>query len=110
MDLKKLGIDENMFEELQALFKMFDLDCDGVLSLAEFQRVLSLLGHSGMIHLLKGRVRPIYLFANIFDRYAYIGKQDTYRNQLLEYWLYQYFPNIHQNTRISSKNFKANLF
>jgi Ca2+-binding EF-hand superfamily protein len=48
VDLKKLGIDENMFEELQALFKMFDLDSDGVLSLAEFEKVLSLLGHSGI--------------------------------------------------------------
>ena len=48
VDLDKLGIDETMFEELQALFKMFDLDSDGVLSLAEFGKVLSLLGQSGV--------------------------------------------------------------
>ena len=47
VDLGKLGIDENMFEELQALFKMFDTDSDGVLAFAEFRKVLSLLGHSG---------------------------------------------------------------
>ena len=47
VDLDKLGIDETMFEELQALFKMFDLDSDGVLSLAEFGKVLTLLGQSG---------------------------------------------------------------
>ena len=48
VDLKKLGIDETMFEELQELFKMFDMDRDGVLALGEFEKVLSLLGQSGM--------------------------------------------------------------
>ena len=48
VDLGELGIDEVMFEELQELFKMFDMDRDGVLALAEFQKVLSLLGHSGI--------------------------------------------------------------
>ena len=47
VDLKKLGIDETMFEELQELFKMFDMDRDGVLALGEFEKVLSLLGQSG---------------------------------------------------------------
>ena len=46
VDLKKLGIDETMFEELQELFKMFDMDRDGVLALGEFEKVLSLLGQS----------------------------------------------------------------
>ena len=47
MDLKQLNIDENNFEELQELFKMFDNDKDGILSLKEFEKILSVLGRSG---------------------------------------------------------------
>ena len=47
MNLKELGIDEANFDELQELFKMFDNDKDGVLSLKEFEKILSVLGRSG---------------------------------------------------------------
>ena len=49
MNLKELGIDEANFDELQELFKMFDNDKDGVLSLKEFEKILSVLGRSGGI-------------------------------------------------------------
>ena len=35
-----------MFNELKALFELFDLDRDGVLVLAEFEKVLRALGRS----------------------------------------------------------------
>ena len=47
VNLKELGIDEANFDELQELFKMFDNDKDGVLSLKEFEKILSVLGRSG---------------------------------------------------------------
>ena len=64
VDLEELGIDENNFEvgnqgksrwvivvqELQALFRMFDNDKDGVLSIKEFEKVLAVLGRSGEPH------------------------------------------------------------
>ena len=40
VNLKDLGIDETNFDELQELFKMFDNDKDGVLSLKEFEKIL----------------------------------------------------------------------
>ena len=63
VDLEELGIDESSFEvdrlfrwlpsvqELQALFRMFDNDKDGVLSIKEFEKVLAVLGRSGEPHL-----------------------------------------------------------
>ena len=62
VDLEELGIDESSFEvdrlfrwlpsvqELQALFRMFDNDKDGVLSIKEFEKVLAVLGRSGEPH------------------------------------------------------------
>ena len=61
VDLEELGIDESNFEvgnqrqviivqELQALFRMFDNDKDGVLSIKEFEKVLAVLGRSGEPH------------------------------------------------------------
>ena len=47
VNLQELEIDENNFEELQELFRMFDNDKDGVLSLKEFEKILSVLGRSG---------------------------------------------------------------
>ena len=47
VNLKELGIDESTFDELQELFRMFDNDKDGVLSLKEFEKILSVLGRSG---------------------------------------------------------------
>jgi Ca2+-binding EF-hand superfamily protein len=47
VDLDKLGIDEKQFEEMQELFKMFDNDRDGVLSLKEFERLMGVLGRAG---------------------------------------------------------------
>ena len=47
VNLQDLGIDENNFEELQELFRMFDNDKDGILSLKEFEKILSVLGRSG---------------------------------------------------------------
>ena len=47
VDLDKLGIDEKQFEEMQELFKMFDGDRDGVLSLKEFERLMGVLGRAG---------------------------------------------------------------
>jgi len=46
VNLKDLGIDETNFDELQELFKMFDNDKDGILSLKEFEKILSVLGRS----------------------------------------------------------------
>ena len=46
VNLEELGIDSNMFDELKALFELFDLDRDGVLILAEFEKVLRALGRS----------------------------------------------------------------
>merc|ERR1712227_628391 len=46
VNLKDLGIDETKFDELQELFKMFDNDKDGILSLKEFEKILSVLGRS----------------------------------------------------------------
>jgi Ca2+-binding EF-hand superfamily protein len=46
VNLDELGIDTNMFDELKALYEMFDLDRDGVLNLAEFEKVLRALGRS----------------------------------------------------------------
>ena len=46
VELPELGIDDNTFKELQALFEMFDIDRDGVLSLAEFTKVLRVLGRA----------------------------------------------------------------
>ena len=48
VDLKELGIDETSFDELQELFKMFDNDKDGILSIKEFEKILSVLGRSGI--------------------------------------------------------------
>ena len=48
VNLKDLGIDETNFDELQELFKMFDNDKDGILSLKEFEKILSVLGRSGI--------------------------------------------------------------
>ena len=52
VNLKELGIDESSFDELQELFRMFDNDKDGVLSLKEFEKILSVLGRSGKARLL----------------------------------------------------------
>ena len=49
VNTEELGIDENMFEELKALFELFDQDRDGVLVLAEFEKVLRALGRSCMV-------------------------------------------------------------
>ena len=49
VDLGKLGIDEKQFEELQELFKMFDNDRDGVLSIKEFERLMGVLGRAGQL-------------------------------------------------------------
>ena len=38
-------------QELQALFRMFDNDKDGVLSIKEFEKVLAVLGRSGDLNL-----------------------------------------------------------
>merc|ERR1712012_1507910 len=46
VNLKDLVIDETNFDELQELFKMFDNDKDGILSLKEFEKILSVLGRS----------------------------------------------------------------
>ena len=46
-DLDQLGIDESFFEELKTIFIMFDMDKDGVLSLKEFERLMSCLGRAG---------------------------------------------------------------
>lgn len=56
MNLKELGIDETSFDELQELFRMFDNDKDGVLSLKEFEKILSVLGRSGKTCLLTIRI------------------------------------------------------
>ena len=48
VNLQQLEIDENNFEELQELFRMFDNDKDGILSLKEFEKILSVIGRSGM--------------------------------------------------------------
>ena len=50
VNLKDLGIDETNFDELQELFKMFDNDKDGILSMKEFEKILSVLGRSGKIN------------------------------------------------------------
>ena len=47
VNLKEIGIDEITFDELQELFRMFDNDKDGVLSLKEFEKILVVLGRSG---------------------------------------------------------------
>jgi len=44
--LEELGIDEMTYDELKALFELFDLDRDGVLCYAEFEKVLRALGRS----------------------------------------------------------------
>ena len=49
VNLDELGIETNMYEELKALFELFDLDRDGVLNLAEFEKVLRALGRSCMV-------------------------------------------------------------
>ena len=46
VSLDELGIDKTMYEELKALFELFDQDRDGVLILAEFEKVLRALGRS----------------------------------------------------------------
>lgn len=43
-------------QELQALFRMFDNDKDGVLSIKEFEKVLGVLGRSGHKLSCKDRV------------------------------------------------------
>ena len=62
VNLKELGIDETSFDELQELFRMFDNDKDGVLSLKEFEKILSVLGRSGMVFVIKQLIigRTIY--------------------------------------------------
>ena len=39
-----LCLDESFFNELKALFELFDLDRDGVLCLSEFEKILRALG------------------------------------------------------------------
>ena len=56
VNLKELGIDETSFDELQELFRMFDNDKDGVLSLKEFEKILSVLGRSGKTSSLTIRI------------------------------------------------------
>ena len=46
VNLDELGIDKTMFDELKALFELFDQDRDGVLILAEFEKVLRALGRA----------------------------------------------------------------
>ena len=46
VSLDELGIDKSMYTELKALFELFDQDRDGVLILAEFEKVLRALGRS----------------------------------------------------------------
>jgi len=46
VDLDRMGIDENQFEEMKELFKMFDADRDGVLSIKEFERLMAVLGRA----------------------------------------------------------------
>ena len=46
VNLDELGIDKTMFDELKALFELFDQDRDGVLILAEFEKGLRSLGRA----------------------------------------------------------------
>ena len=81
VNLEELGIDESSFEvdrlfrwvpsvqELQALFRMFDNDKDGVLSIKEFEKVLAVLGRSGELtskQLCKGARRLLRRLPEVF--------------------------------------------
>jgi len=81
VNLQELEIDENNFEELQELFRMFDNDKDGVLSLKEFEKILSVLGRSATEDNAKKIADSISVdkteFSVSFNEYlALMGKQN----------------------------------
>ena len=42
---EELEIDDDAFEDLQSLYKLFDLDKDGVLNFKEYEKLLRCLGY-----------------------------------------------------------------
>jgi len=45
VDLDELKIDDDEFEDLQSLYKLFDLDRDGILNFKEYEKLLRCLGY-----------------------------------------------------------------
>jgi Ca2+-binding EF-hand superfamily protein len=45
VDLDELKIDDDNFEDLQSLYKLFDLDRDGILNFKEYEKLLRCLGY-----------------------------------------------------------------
>lgn len=45
VDLDELKIDDDCFEDLQSLYKLFDLDKDGILNFKEYEKLLRCLGY-----------------------------------------------------------------
>ena len=41
----ELKIDDDCFEDLQSLYKLFDLDKDGILNFKEYEKLLRCLGY-----------------------------------------------------------------
>ena len=41
----ELKIDDDEFEDLQSLYKLFDLDRDGILNFKEYEKLLRCLGY-----------------------------------------------------------------
>jgi len=45
VDLEELKIDDDCFEDLQSLYKLLDLDKDGILNFKEFEKLMRCLGY-----------------------------------------------------------------
>lgn len=45
VDLDELKIEDDVFEDLQSLYKLFDLDRDGILNFKEYEKLLRCLGY-----------------------------------------------------------------
>jgi len=51
VDLDELKIDDDEFEDLQSLYKLFDIDRDGILNFKEYEKLLRCLGYRLNDHL-----------------------------------------------------------